>query len=184
MGSSQGEQFGVMDELQRNAATVLEVEEEREIGLVEKRLMYGNRMTVWKLSCFHGRGLCDGCEHGMMNKGGDGLGEIFRGRIGVMDLHFVEMGVCKACLEALVMFLATLRQLRRLRLERAHQFQERHLLGLIERFSQLAVGEFKVEVALSLCLMASTGKTLSGTGGWALTAGCRGPSGAQYRASI
>jgi hypothetical protein len=62
----------------------------------------------------------------------------------------VEMGLCRPCLEALVMHVATMQKLCRLRLESAHQFQERHMLGLIKRFSQLAVGKFKVEVVLSL----------------------------------
>ena len=69
-----------------------------------------------------------------------------------MDLHFMEMGLCSACLEAVVMFCASLKKLCRLRFESAHQFNEEHMLGLIGRFAQLAVGEFKVEVALSLRL--------------------------------
>ena len=152
MGSSEGEEFDVVNELKRSDATVLDEEEKREVGEVEKRMMYGNMMTVWNLSCFHGRGLCDGCEHGVMNRGGNGLMKLFSGRRGVMDLHFMEMGVCCACLEALVMFCATLKKLCRLRFESAHQFKEEHMLGLIERFAQLAVGKFKVEVALSLRL--------------------------------
>ena len=114
--------------------------------------MDGNKVTMNNLSCFHSKSWCDGCEYKGFNKGGAGLEELFRGRMGVMNLHIVEIAACRACLEALMMFFTTLKQLRRLRMESAHQFQERHMLDLLQRFSQLAVGECKVEVALSLCL--------------------------------
>ena len=72
-----------------------------------------------------------------------------------MNVHIVELILCESCTRALVVFLAVeMHQLGRLRLSCSMQLQFKEMSRMLMLLGRLAVGKYKIEVQIDVCVAA------------------------------